>query len=148
VYEGSDAALQLENFYAEISSPVVTNLKFDYIGDLVDNSTLSNGEVKTLFKGDQYVVVGKLLSEASGPFTVQVTGDKTGTKYFDDIVIEPCLRSQRLSRTPPSFPSLTTSIASNPFLARRKAKLKSSCRVFTLSSTSSSCLRRTRSQKR
>merc|ERR1712013_295113 len=96
VYEGSDAALQLENFYAEISSPVVTNLKFDYVGDLVDNSTLSNGEVKTLFKGDQYVVVGKLLSEASGPFTVQVTGDKTGTKYFDDIVIEPCLREPKV----------------------------------------------------
>merc|ERR1712066_871567 len=46
VYEGSDAALQLENFYAEISSPVVTNLKFDYVGDLVDNSSLSNGEVR------------------------------------------------------------------------------------------------------
>merc|ERR1711953_546485 len=44
VYEGSDAALQLENFYAEISSPVVTNLKFDYVGGL-DNSSLSNGEV-------------------------------------------------------------------------------------------------------
>merc|ERR1719367_487052 len=44
VYEGSDAALQLENFYAEISSPVVTNLKFDYVGGLVDNSSLSNGE--------------------------------------------------------------------------------------------------------
>merc|ERR1719495_2073477 len=96
VYEGSDAALQLENFYSEISSPVVTNLKFDYVGDLVDNSTLSNGEVKTLFKGGQYVVVGKLLNEASGPFTVQVTGDKTGTKYFDDIVIEPCLREPKV----------------------------------------------------
>merc|ERR1719264_1755149 len=70
VYEGSDAALQLENFYTEISSPVVTNLKFDYVGGLVDNSSLSNGEVRTLFKGDQYVVVGKLLSEASGPLTV------------------------------------------------------------------------------
>merc|ERR1712233_261863 len=50
VYEGSNAALQLENFYAEISSPVVTNLKFDYVGGLVDNSSLSNGEVRTLFK--------------------------------------------------------------------------------------------------
>merc|ERR1712018_688188 len=46
VYEGSDAALQLENFYAAISSPVVTNLKFDYVGGLVDNSSLSNGEVR------------------------------------------------------------------------------------------------------
>merc|ERR1711953_771722 len=96
VYEGSDAALQLENFYAEISSPVVTNLKFDYVGGLVDNSTLSDDGVRTLFKGDQYVVVGKLLNEASGPFTVQVTGDKAGTKYFDDIVIEPCLREPKV----------------------------------------------------
>merc|ERR1711936_930925 len=96
VYEGSDAALQLENFYAEISSPVVTNLKFDYVGGLVDNSSLSNGEVRTLFKGDQYVVVGKLLSEASGTFTVRVTADKTGAKYLDDIVIDPCLRQPKI----------------------------------------------------
>merc|ERR1711863_2892 len=96
VYEGSDAALQLENFYAEISSPVVTNLKFDYVGGLVDNSSLSNGEVRTLFKGDQYVVVGKLLSEASGPLTVHVTADKTGAKYLDDIVIDPCLRQPKI----------------------------------------------------
>merc|ERR1712233_255445 len=96
VYEGSDAALQLENFYAEISSPVVTNLKFDYVGGLVDNSSLSNGEVRTLFKGDQYVVVGKLLDEASGTFTVRVTGDKTGAKYLDDIVINPCLRQPKI----------------------------------------------------
>merc|ERR1712110_929669 len=96
VYEGSDAALQLENFYAEISSPLVTNLKFDYVGGLVDNSSLSNGEVRTLFKGDQYVVVGKLLSEASGTFTVRVTADKTGAKYLDDIVIDPCLRQPKI----------------------------------------------------
>merc|ERR1712168_1278605 len=96
VYEGSDAALQLENFYAEISSPVVTNLKFDYVGGLVDNSSLSNGEARTLFKGGQYVVVGKLLSKASGTFTVHVTADKTGAKYLDDIVIDPCLRQPKI----------------------------------------------------
>merc|ERR1711863_11766 len=96
VYEGSDAALQLENFYAEISSPVVTNLKFDYVGGLVDNSSLSDNGVRTLFKGDQYVVVGKLLDEASGTFTVHVTADKTGAKYLDDIVIDPCLRQPKI----------------------------------------------------
>merc|ERR1712110_1386503 len=98
VYEGSDAALQLENFYAEISSPVVTNLKFDYVGGLVDNSSLSNVGVRTLFKGDQYVVVGKLLDEASGTFNVRVTADKTGVKYMDDIVIHPCLRQPKIAK--------------------------------------------------
>merc|ERR1711936_1469771 len=75
VYEGSDAALQLENFYAEISSPVVTNLKFDYVGGLVDNSSLSDDRVRTLFKGDQ-----------------------TGVKYMDDIVIHPCLRQPKIAK--------------------------------------------------
>merc|ERR1712110_895616 len=70
--------------------------KFDYVGGLVDNSSLSNDEVRTLFKGDQYVVVGKLLSEASGTFTVRVTADKTGAKYMDDIVIDPCLRQPKI----------------------------------------------------
>ena len=122
VYEGSDAALQLENFYAEISSPVVTNLKFDYVGDLVDNSTLSNGEVKTLFKGDQYVVVGKLLSEASGPFTVQVTGDKTGTKYFDDIVIEPCLREPKVVEVATILPIIDYTNCFQPIPGEKKSK--------------------------
>merc|ERR1712165_139337 len=98
VYEGSDAALQLENFYAEISSPVVTNLKFDYVGALVDNSSLSDDGVRTLFKGDQYVVVGKLLDDASGTFNVRVTADKTGVKYMDDIVIHPCLRQPKIAK--------------------------------------------------
>merc|ERR1712141_6452 len=98
VYEGSDATLQLENFYAEISSPVVTNLKFDYVGGLVDNSSLSDDGVRTLFKGDQYVVVGKLLDEASGTFNVRVTADKTGVKYMDDIVIHPCLRQPKIAK--------------------------------------------------
>merc|ERR1711899_509867 len=122
VYEGSDAALQLENFYAEISSPVVTNLKFDYVGDLVDNSTLSNGEVKTLFKGDQYVVVGKLLNEASGPFTVQVTGDKTGTKYFDDIVIEPCLREPKVVEDATILPIIDDINCFQPIPGEKKSK--------------------------
>jgi len=122
VYEGSDAALQLENFYAEISSPVVTNLKFDYVGDLVDNSTLSNGEVKTLFKGDQYVVVGKLLSEASGPFTVQVTGDKAGTKYFEDIVIEPCLREPKVVEDATILPIIDDINCFQPIPGEKKSK--------------------------
>jgi len=122
VYEGSDAALQLENFYAEISSPVVTNLKFDYVGGLVDNSTLSNGEVKTLFKGDQYVVVGKLLNEASGPFTVQVTGDKTGTKYFDDIVIEPCLRETKVVEDATILPIIDDINCFQPIPGEKKSK--------------------------
>lgn len=90
VYEDSDAALQLENFYTEISSPLITNLKFDYVGELVDNSSLSDTQLNTFFKGNQYMVVGKLLEAETGSLEVRVTGDRSGDSYSD--VIHICLR--------------------------------------------------------
>ena len=41
IYEGSDAALQLEDFLAEVASPLISNLKFDYVGGLVQNESFS-----------------------------------------------------------------------------------------------------------
>jgi len=35
IYEASDASLQLRNFYKEISSPVLSNVTFQYIDDQV-----------------------------------------------------------------------------------------------------------------
>merc|ERR1712079_219904 len=78
--------------------------------------------VKTLFKGDQYVVVGKLLSEASGPFTVQVTGDKTGTKYFEDIVIEPCLREPKVVEDATILPIIDDINCFQPIPGEKKSK--------------------------
>ena len=91
VYEGSDAALQLENFYSEISSPLVTNLRFEYVGGLVDNSSISDTEVKTFFKGGQYVVVGKLQAAEDSSLEVRVSGEKSGERYDDIISICPRL---------------------------------------------------------
>merc|ERR1719367_1705081 len=58
IYEASDAAIQLEDFYAEISSPLLTNVTFDYVGEAFKNKTSSN--LKTFFKGGEYIVAGKL----------------------------------------------------------------------------------------
>jgi len=90
VYEGSDAALQLENFYSEISSPLVTNLKFNYVGELVDNSSVSDTKTKTFFKGGQFVVVGKLEDVEDGELEVEITGDTSQGAYSRTIQI--CLR--------------------------------------------------------
>merc|ERR1712038_2194810 len=59
IYEGSDAALQLEDFYAQISSPVLSNLKFEYVGGL-DSSSISEAEANTFFRGGELIVSGKL----------------------------------------------------------------------------------------
>merc|ERR1712165_592230 len=62
IYEGSDAVLQLEDFFTQISSPLLSNLKFDYVGRLVDNTSVSKPELQTFFKGGEYIVTGKLKS--------------------------------------------------------------------------------------
>jgi len=92
VYEGSDAALQLENFYTEISSPLVTNLRFNYVGELVDNSSVSDTKTRTFFKGGQFLVTGKLQEAEDGELEVEVTGDINQGTYHQTIQI--CHRNQ------------------------------------------------------
>ena len=60
IYEGSDAALQLEDFFEQISSPLLSDTKFKYVGDFVQNSSTSNKSQKTFFRGGEFITVGKL----------------------------------------------------------------------------------------
>merc|ERR1712038_369394 len=64
IYEDSDAALQLENFFLEIANPVLSDLKFQYIGGQVDNDSLTDLSYHCLFKGGEFVVSGKLNGSA------------------------------------------------------------------------------------
>jgi uncharacterized protein YegL len=58
IYEASDAPIQLEDFYQEIASPLLSNVTFDYVGESFHNKT--NKEFSTFFKGGEYVIAGKL----------------------------------------------------------------------------------------
>jgi len=60
IYEGSDAALQLEDFFAEIASPLLADIEISYVGEAVDNSSISESHQRTFFKGGEFVVTGKL----------------------------------------------------------------------------------------
>merc|ERR1719410_569635 len=91
IYEGSDAALQLEDFYAQISSPLLSNLKFEYVGGLLDNSSVSDSSVNTFFKGAEFIVTGKLSQdEEEGEMALNVTGYGKEGLYHKEIEI--CLR--------------------------------------------------------
>merc|ERR1719228_2122964 len=95
IYEGSDAALQLEDFFSQISSPLISNLKFDYVGGLVLNNSVSQSSFKTFFKGGEYIIAGKLDQIAGGEsesLTITVDGDGKNGSYRRDIQI--CLRSK------------------------------------------------------
>jgi len=58
IFEASDAAIQLEDFYAEIASPLLSNVTFDYVGQSFQNKT--SKKANTFFKGGEFVVAGKL----------------------------------------------------------------------------------------
>jgi len=88
IYEGSDAALQLEDFYGQIASPLLSNLQLNYVGDIVDNSSLSEVRTRSFFKGNEFIVTGKLLDD--GPFGIRINGSGK-EKFFRDLTI--CLRS-------------------------------------------------------
>merc|ERR1712232_1175240 len=88
IYEGSDAALQLEDFYAQISSPVLSNLKFEYVGGVEEAST-SNRELNTFFRGGEFIVSGKLSTPAEQPsIGVKISGlGKAGLPYLREFNI-------------------------------------------------------------
>jgi len=90
IYEGSDAALQLEDFYGQISSPVLSNLNVEYVGGIQEAST-STTELNTFFRGGELVVSGKL-STLEGPpgFGVKISGlGKAGLPYHREFDICP-----------------------------------------------------------
>merc|ERR1712241_956771 len=88
IYQGSDAALQLEDFYAQISSPVLSNLEFEYLGGVEESST-SVRELNTFFRGGEFIVSGKLSALAEPPsIGVKISGlGKAGLPYLREFNI-------------------------------------------------------------
>jgi len=86
IYEGSDAALQLEGFYQEISSPLLSELSLNYVGDAIDQDNVSNTTLKTFFKGSTFVIAGKLPNIENSIFNVDIkakAGDEDYVEHFN-----------------------------------------------------------------
>lgn len=97
IYEGSDAAIQLEDFFSQISNPIISELKFEYLGEVVDNSSVSKAALNSFFKGGEYVVVGKLNNnwdEKDNKLSIVLLGEQLEGKYEKKIDI--CLRPRAL----------------------------------------------------
>merc|ERR1719346_207683 len=59
IYETSDAAIQLEDFHSRISSPLLYDVEFKYVGGSFSDQTSLNVS-KTFYKGGEYVIAGKI----------------------------------------------------------------------------------------
>jgi len=87
IFEGSDATIQLENFYAEISSPLLSNVTFDYVGeDLEVAENVLPGS--TFNTGSEFISVVKLPDNKKLPSSISVSGLSVDRDFID--VIHPC----------------------------------------------------------
>ncbi|KAJ8733901.1 hypothetical protein PYW07_014452 [Mythimna separata] len=64
IYEAADAALQLRDFYRQISSPLLADLKFTYPAGQVKADSLTKHSFRTYYAGSELVVAGQLQDDA------------------------------------------------------------------------------------
>ncbi|MEQ2229645.1 hypothetical protein ILYODFUR_020915 [Ilyodon furcidens] len=79
IYEASDAALQLQGFYDEVSSPLLLEVDLQYPNNAVDYVTTSH--FPQLFNGSEIVVAGRLTDDNLDNFLVEVIGQGLDEKF-------------------------------------------------------------------
>ncbi|XP_066526179.1 inter-alpha-trypsin inhibitor heavy chain H3-like [Hoplias malabaricus] len=82
IYEASDATLQLQGFYDEVSSPLLSDVNFHYPDNTVNS--LTGSYFKQLFNGSEIVVAGRLNDIEMNDFPVEVSAQ--GLK--DELVLK------------------------------------------------------------
>uniref|UniRef100_A0A8P4G878 Inter-alpha-trypsin inhibitor heavy chain H3 n=1 Tax=Dicentrarchus labrax TaxID=13489 RepID=A0A8P4G878_DICLA len=70
IFEGSDATLQLQGFYDEVSSPLLLDVDLRYPDNAVDH--LTKNHYSQLFNGSEIVVSGQLINGDPDNFLVEV----------------------------------------------------------------------------
>ncbi|KAF3855921.1 hypothetical protein F7725_016644 [Dissostichus mawsoni] len=70
IYEGSDAAVQLQSFYEEVASPLLLEVDLRYPENAVDS--LTTNHYSQLFNGSEIVVAGRLTDNDLDNFMVEV----------------------------------------------------------------------------
>uniref|UniRef100_A0A8C7BVA9 Inter-alpha-trypsin inhibitor heavy chain 4 n=1 Tax=Neovison vison TaxID=452646 RepID=A0A8C7BVA9_NEOVI len=72
IYEDSDSALQLQDFYQEVANPLLTAVTFEYPSNAVED--VSQDNFRLLFKGSEIVVAGKIRDQSPDVLSAKVKG--------------------------------------------------------------------------
>ncbi|XP_037304005.2 inter-alpha-trypsin inhibitor heavy chain H3-like [Pungitius pungitius] len=72
IFEGSDAAVQLQGFYQEVASPLLSEVDLRYTDNAVDS--LTTNHYTQLYNGSEIVVAGRLTDNDLDNFMVEVFG--------------------------------------------------------------------------
>ncbi|KAJ2946262.1 hypothetical protein O0L34_g12300 [Tuta absoluta] len=65
IYEAADAALQLRDFYRQVSSPLLADVHFNYPKHQIKEGSLTKNKFRTYYSGSETVVAGKLASDVT-----------------------------------------------------------------------------------
>ncbi|XP_076124801.1 inter-alpha-trypsin inhibitor heavy chain H3-like [Alosa pseudoharengus] len=90
IYEASDAAVQLQGFYDEVASPLLSDVHFKYPDNAVNS--LTNSHFKQLFNGSEIIVAGQLTEYDLHNFLIEVSGK--GVSWMTI-----CYRAKQLPRS-------------------------------------------------
>lgn len=71
IYEAADAALQLRDFYRQISSPLLAHLKFTYPAAQVKSESLTKQDFRSFYAGSEVIVAGRV-EDAATELTPQI----------------------------------------------------------------------------
>ncbi|XP_020729913.2 inter-alpha-trypsin inhibitor heavy chain H4 isoform X2 [Odocoileus virginianus] len=72
IYEDSDSALQLQDFYQQVANPLMTSVAFEYPSNAVESVT--QDAFRVFFKGSELVVAGKLRDQSPNVLSAHVWG--------------------------------------------------------------------------
>ncbi|XP_052588302.1 inter-alpha-trypsin inhibitor heavy chain H4 [Peromyscus californicus insignis] len=72
IYEDSDSALQLQDFYHEVANPQLLAVTFEYPSDAVE--VVTQDRFRHHFKGSEMVVAGKLQDQGPDVLSAKITG--------------------------------------------------------------------------
>uniref|UniRef100_A0A8C3PR93 Inter-alpha-trypsin inhibitor heavy chain H3 n=1 Tax=Calidris pygmaea TaxID=425635 RepID=A0A8C3PR93_9CHAR len=86
IYPDSDAALQLQGFYDEVSNPMLTDVELNYPENEI--SDLTRNSFKHFYDGSEIVVAGRFIDNNQNSLTVDVRGEGVSMDFFDLITPE------------------------------------------------------------
>merc|ERR1712117_610462 len=75
IFEASDAAIQLEDFYLQIAGPKLQNVKIEYVGEAVKNETFTKTTLDTYNEGNEIVITGQIDENDIDSVEVIITGE-------------------------------------------------------------------------
>ncbi|NWS13605.1 ITIH3 inhibitor, partial [Pachyramphus minor] len=73
IYPDSDAALQLQGFYDEVSNPMLTDVELNYPENEISDLTMNS--FKHFYDGSEIVVAGRFVDSNQNHLTVDVRGE-------------------------------------------------------------------------